>query len=211
VPPGDPEEEEEGIEQKPGTYMVLHDGMAVRSGVSISSQKIRTLRRGEQVRIIEVFEYKRQGRVRGRLEPAKGSDLREWISLRDMEDDYWWVKRVGPLKEEPAWVKQARYKRQGQRSNLSKSEKDKAKKKKKVVPVLSPEDSTGAPPYDPDMYEDAWVQQQQVALPSSFNGTMQARDVRMYCGKQEKLPAEKEVQGGMATSRGEWRLGFAEK
>jgi len=43
-----------------------------------------------------------------------------------------------------------------------------------------------------------------------FNGTMQVLDVGRHRSRNDELPGEKEVPGGMTASRGEWRLGLAD-
>lgn len=209
---GDSNEEVE--DDQPGVYLVLHEGTAVRSGISISSQKLRILKRGMQVRIVEVFEYKQQGRLRGRLEPKDGKP-QGWVSLKDTVDEYRWAKWSGPL-QRAAWNKSLTRARScdldSPKSRGSRSPSSRGSRTSRRSKLAKPEETSGAAPYDPSNYDEGWSRAETWQGECTFIGTSQVRDVRLYPGKTEGFQEHRDIQGGFAPgSRGEWRAGLAYK
>jgi len=224
------EEEEEGGDT-PGVYLVLHEGTSVRTGVSIHSPVKRLLKRGAQVRIAEVFHYKRQGRLRGRLENLGTGAGGGWITIKDPADDYRWAQRTGPLQRNPAWGRGGSLRRTRRPSELGSPSGSISRGHTSVLSPgassrgtfrstrssgrpsqgagrrskVSDAESLGAPPYEPDAYDEAWARAEAWAPETTFIGTSQVRDVRLYLGQREELPEHRFVPGGAAFSRGEWR------
>eukprot|EP00446_Apocalathium_sp_SHHI-4_P057431 CAMPEP_0177293838 /NCGR_PEP_ID=MMETSP0368-20130122/983_1 /TAXON_ID=447022 ORGANISM="Scrippsiella hangoei-like, Strain SHHI-4" /NCGR_SAMPLE_ID=MMETSP0368 /ASSEMBLY_ACC=CAM_ASM_000363 /LENGTH=645 /DNA_ID=CAMNT_0018751685 /DNA_START=1 /DNA_END=1935 /DNA_ORIENTATION=- len=150
------DESEKELGEQPGVYLILHDGAAVRSGISSTSTKLSALKRGEKVRIVEIFEYARQHRVRGRLQSAIGKNERHWISLRDTSDEYCWARR-DPLQEESEWAKKAKLKRQNSSSSRMSTRRSSDQLGMPVPPraTISEDDVNQAPAYDVGLYDDA--------------------------------------------------------
>lgn len=214
----DAERENEQQEENPlgpGIYIVLHSGTAVRSGISIKSTFVRKLKRGDEVRIVEVFECRRYGRWRGKVEEVKEEGemplLGGWISLRDIEDDYAWAERTRGLVDEAA--KDGSPNRAGSLSlqkirstvNLDKRE-VKQKRKSRRSTKASEAELSGTPAYDPWYYEEGIHRWEEWAGAATFNGLMQVQDPRTYVGRQVQNPEDQQIMGGLAANRGEWRL-----
>lgn len=157
----DKDKEEDDGTDKPGIYLVLHGDTAIRTGISTTSAKIGVLHRGQKVKIVEVFEYPRQHRVRGRLQSALGKHERHWISIRDTTDDYCWAKRIGPLQEESEWQRKARERKSLGGGSVRPSRRSKQSQvtsmavKVASAQTIDEDDPNQTPAYAPDMYDDA--------------------------------------------------------
>lgn len=85
----------------PGEYAILHDGLEVRSGESMSSEVIATLPRGHHVNVIQTLDIDEGPslkRLRGKIEIESGQG---WISLNDSQTGHRWAEfYTPPVKEE---------------------------------------------------------------------------------------------------------------
>lgn len=191
--------------ETPGVYIVLHDKSVVRCDMSIKSKKVRTLRKGVEVRVVEVCECFEDGRIRGRLENEDEDNKKtEWVSLRDIEDDYAWAKRVCSLEGSSPKVVMLRKKGTEDLGHLAGDKRSPQHGKRKVQ--ISPEELCENPAYDPFYYQSAWARAEDFEPGQSFCGTMQVQDFATCIGNEQQYPEDRGVQGGLAGSRGEWRL-----
>jgi len=83
-------------EDTPGQYIVIHDGVAVSSGLSTVSPITQILAFGTVVNVLEVARIEEDKRVRGRIEDPPG-----WVSLLDTGDGYRWARRQAPAPGPP--------------------------------------------------------------------------------------------------------------
>eukprot|EP00930_Biecheleria_cincta_P028461 TRINITY_DN19867_c0_g2_i1.p1 TRINITY_DN19867_c0_g2~~TRINITY_DN19867_c0_g2_i1.p1 ORF type:complete len:1276 (-),score=221.43 TRINITY_DN19867_c0_g2_i1:455-4282(-) len=85
----------------PGEYVILHEGLEVQSGESLSSDVIGALKCGDHTQIIQTLdidEGPNLRRLRGKIATASGDG---WISLNDPLSGLTWAKfYVPPVKEE---------------------------------------------------------------------------------------------------------------
>lgn len=209
---GDPLEHDT---EEPGVFMILHDKLDVRKDISIKARKLKDLRRGEEVRIVEIFECEKHSRVRGRLEATdEAKKERLWISIRNMTDDTVWAQRTAPLFKDgrkSVWAKPGMARRAATEDlGALVGDKRQSRKLRKSIKV-SPEELLENPAYDALSYEDAWARVDTFSPTTSFCGTMQVQDLGTYYGRHREFPEHKQVMGGLPTQRGEWKLALAER